>query len=88
MFAKEALYDYEYLLNKAKKDSPTINIKKLDIKIAKEDTKFQKADFYPRLLFSALSQYSDTFDKNYNSIHVRELTSKLYLLSKSNINHT
>ncbi|OPA72043.1 hypothetical protein BB381_00375 [Campylobacter pinnipediorum subsp. caledonicus] len=71
-FANEVKYSFEYLLNKTKQDSPTLNIKDIDIKIAKENTKFQKDDFYPRLLFSASSQYSDTFDKNYNSIHAGE----------------
>ncbi|PSM51274.1 type I secretion system outer membrane protein, TolC family [Campylobacter blaseri] len=71
-FANEVKFSFEYLLDRAKKDSPTLNIKDIDIKLAKEDTKFQKADFYPRLIFSASSQYSDTFDKNYNSIYVGE----------------
>lgn len=69
-FANEAKYSFEYLLNIAKKDSPALNIKELDIEIAKEDEKLQKADFYPRVMVSASSQYSDTFNKNYNSIYV------------------
>ncbi|MCI6988943.1 MAG: TolC family protein [Campylobacter sp.] len=64
------IYDYEYLLYKAKTDSPSLNIKRVDIFDAKEDVNLKEANFYPSLALSATSQYQDTFDKYYNSIYV------------------